>query len=448
MSSLRSGPGATLDLPRHLGLVDATAIYVGTILGSGIFVAPAAVSAAANGLVPAIAIWILGGVVAACGACCYAECASRLPATGGFYIFYREALGEPAAFLGGWAAIFITYPASIAAIALVLGRYLIEAAPSVAPTAAVSAAVALIAAGALNAIGVRTGVWAQRILTASKVLVLASLCLAAALSSGARPGAAAAETGSPIEWGALLGALVVVLWTYDGWSDITLVAGEVRDPKRDIGRTVIVGTAILVGLYALCQICIGVLLPRPEAAASERVVAAAVQSGLGEGAARAVALLVVASTFGAVNAVVLTVSRLGLAMARDAAIPRWIGALHPVWLTPVRSIAAIVVASLFYVAAAGFRNLVAVFSFTVWIFYGITAVVLLRLRRRGTGEAGGEGVWVAPGGSLAPVVVLATSVAMTTGLLIQSPLRSLASLAILAAGIPVYLIWKRAGRGR
>jgi APA family basic amino acid/polyamine antiporter len=244
---------------------------------------------------------------------------------------------------------------------------------------------------------------------------------------------------------ALLGALVVLLWTYDGWSDVTLVSGELEKPGRDLGRAVLGGTAILVALYVLVQLSVGALLDPATAASSERVVADAVQSGLGARAGKLVALLVVVCTFGSINGTVLTASRLGYAMARDHKFPAWFGAIHPRWGTPARSVAGLVAASLVYVTSAGFLNLLAFFSFSVWIFYGLTAVALLLLRRRRVGE---PVPWRAPGGVLPPAVVLATAVAMTVSLMLQDPKRSLAGLGLLLLGFPAYALFRRYGGDR
>ncbi len=153
-------PERTGELKRQLDVLDAAAIFVGIILGSGIFVAPAAVAAAAPGPAGPL-LWLLGGCIAACGAFCYAECGARLPRTGGFYVFYREAFGAPVAFVGGWAAVLVTYPASIAAIALVFARYLGEVVP-LRGMEVVAAVGALVATGTLNVVGVRVGAGAQR----------------------------------------------------------------------------------------------------------------------------------------------------------------------------------------------------------------------------------------------------------------------------------------------
>lgn len=427
------------NLKRHLGLLDAVSLFVGIILGSGIFVAPSIVAGAAHGTWPAVGVWIFGGVVCACGAMTYAECAARLPRAGGFFVFYREALGEGPAFVAGWAALTVTYPASIAAIALILGRYVgdLVGTPADSPW---PGAVAILAAGAINVAGLRTGPRAQRILTGTKVAALALLC-AAALAGARAAGVEAdpATSGGVPAWTAIVGAVIVVLWTYDGWSDVTLVAGEIVEPSRNLGRAVLAGVAILVALYALVQVAVGSLLTPDRAAASPRVVAEAVESALGAGAGRLVAALVVVCTFGSIQGVVLTTARLGYAMARDGVFPSRFAAVHPRLETPAAATAWVVAAALVYVFVAGFRELLAFFSFAVWIFYGTTAVALLLLRRR---RVGAGGVWRAPGGTAAPIALLATAACLTAALAAQSPRRAGVGLAMIAAGFPLYATWR------
>jgi APA family basic amino acid/polyamine antiporter len=431
-------------LRRQLTWLDATAIYVGIILGSGIFIAPSAVAAATGSLFVAAGVWIAAAVVAACGAFCYAECGARLPATGGFYVYFRRAFGEPVAFIGGWAALLITYPASLAAIALIFARYLAQLLPLEGDIwVSVYATAGLSLAALFNGVGVRAGANTQRVLTGAKVAALVLLCLAALAGSGARESAPAilfdvAPSGS----GALLIAMVAVLWTYDGWSDVTLVGGELEDPGQNLGRTVVVGTIALALVYVLVQLSTMLLLGA-EAGHSDQVVADAAQAGLGARVGRFVALLVVISTFGSINGIVLAASRLGFAMANDGVFIRWFSKVSPRFDTPLRSLSVLAVAAVTYVWTAGFQDLLRLFSFNVWIFYGATALALVVLRARRIGEPPS---WRAPGGEVAPHVVLATALLMTFSLLVQSPWRSLQGLALLAAGIPVYFAWRIIGR--
>jgi len=432
---------------RHLGLADATAIYAGIILGSGIFVAPAAIAGAIPSIPAAVGLWICGAVVAACGASCYAECAARVPSNGGFFVFNREAYGPAIAFVGGWAAIFVTYPASIAAIALVFASYLAQA-TGIDGWERASAAAALIGAGVLNAVGLRTGPRAQIVLTATKIAALAALAVAALFAHGRMaPDAAGTSVAelSSVPAATWLSAFLILLWSYEGWSDVTLVAGEVKNPGKNIGRAVLLGTAILCLVYGLTQVAVMTVLPDGRAAGSSRPVAAAVEAIWGGEAGRAVAALVVVSTFGSILGTVLTVSRLGFAMARGGAFLSGMAALHPRWGTPARATAALTLAAVAYVFLGSFRNIIAIFTFSVWIFYGITAVALLILRRRGVGEPVS---WRAPLGVLPPVVVLAVGAGMTVQLVADDPLRALAGAAVLAAGFPVYAFIARSDARR
>lgn len=433
--------GPPRDLKRELRLPDLVAIHVGNVLGSGIFVAPAVIAAAAPGILGGASLWLLGGLIAATGAACYAECGTRLPRCGGFYVYYREVYGLPVAFVAGWAALLVTYPASIAAIALIFGRYLPEAIPWLPVSPAIAAVTALVIVGSINVIGVRTAANVQRALTGIKVAALAAVCLAALFAGGSPAGDGPDPVPlAPLSLSALLGAMVVLLWTYDGWSDLSLAAGEVRNPGRILGRAVILGTSILIVLYVIVQVAVSSLLTPARAAGSERVLADAVQEGLGPQSGRIVALLVVVATFGSCHGIILAASRLGWAMARDRVFLGWFGTVHPRLHTPARAITVLTAASIIYVFSAGFRNLLAFFSFTVWIFYGLTAIALLILRRRRAGEAE---AWHAPGGAAAPLALILVAVGMTAGLMTENPWRSLTGLALLMAGFPVYAIWRR-----
>lgn len=428
---------------RHLGLLDATAVYAGIILGSGIFVAPAAIAGAAPSIPAAVGLWLAGAVVAACGASCYAECAARMPSNGGFFVFNSEAYGPAVAFVGGWAAIFATYPASIAAIALVFASYL-DKSIGIGGWERAAAAGALATAGLLNVVGLRTGPRAQRLLTSFKIAALAVLALGALVAHG-RTGPAPADPApavAPVPW---LAAIMILLWTYDGWSDVTLVAGEVKDPGRNIGKAVLLGTGLLAAAYALTQAAVMTVLPAARAAASTRPVADAVELIWGAAAGRAVSSLVVVSTFGAIVGTVFTVSRLGHAMASRGAFFRGMAELHPRWGTPARATAALTFAAIVYVMVASFRGILAFFTFAVWIFYGITAVALLILRKRGVGE---PVAWRAPLGPLPPLVVIAVGGFMTVRLVAADPLHAAAGAALLGAAFPAYALIARSDSRR
>ena len=433
----------TAQLKRQLSWIDAAAIFVGIILGSGIFVAPAEIAGAITSPILAASLWLVGAAIAACGAFCYAECGARLPKPGGFFVFYGAAYGPAIAFVAGWAALFITYPAALAAISLIFARYLNEVIPGIAATdfgAAVVGALALIAVASLNIIGVRLGAGVQKALTTFKVLALVALCVAAIAAPAAPTLAVSAPPAAlfPNGLAGVIGAMVVLLWTFDGWSDVSMIAGELKNPAKDFGRAVLVGIALLAVTYMIVQYATMSLLGSTEAAASKQVVAQAVGVGLGPGFAKVIALLVVVSTLGALNGIVLAVSRLAFAMARDHAFLPWFGEVHPRFETPARSTLILIGVALVYVFAADFRDLMGFFVFNVWLFYGATAIALLKLRRLKVGE---PLQWRAPLGILPPSVVLLTGGLMTLGLLVQSPFRSMIGLGMLLLAFPIYWLW-------
>ncbi len=420
------------ELRRQLNVTDAIAIFVGIILGSGVFVAPAQVIGAAPAPLAAVGLWLAGAVIAACGAFTYAECGARLPSNGGFYVYYRAVYGEPLAFVGGWSATFVTYPASTAAIALLGAQYGGVIAPALADKTRWVATAAVLATGLLNWAGVRTGATAQRVLTAFKVATVLGVCGAALF---AKPADVVESLPPAASLAVALTAMVSVLWSYDGWSDVTLITGELEQPERNLGKAVAIGVVTLFIVYVLVQLSVMTLLPAAVAAASPSVLADAVQVALGAGAASLLAAIVCVSTFGSVNGIVLTASRLGHAMSVDGVIPPWFARLHPARGTPGRTIAVMVACTIVYVWASDFRGLLEFFGQTIWLFYGLTAVSALVLRRRGP-VAGFRAPW------FAPWVVVATALAMSIGLAVANPKRFFIGVALVSAALPAYLIWR------
>jgi len=305
-----------------------------------------------------------------------------------------------------------------------------------------------LAAGVLNVAGLRTGPRAQLALTSIKISALAAVAGAAVIFASRHAGAITARTAGtptvpPAGW---LAAVMILLFTYDGWSDVTLVAGEVTNPGRNIGRAVLFGTGVLALVYGLTQAAVMVVLSPEGAAASSQPVADAVGAIGGASAARAVSALVVLSTFGSILGTTFTVSRLGHAMAVRGAFFKGLAVLHPRWGTPARATAALTGAAIAYALTGSFEQILTLFTFAVWIFYGITAVGLLILRSRGVGEPVS---WRAPLGLTAPLVVIGVGALMTAQLVAADPLRALAGAAILLAAFPAYaLIARSAARRR
>lgn len=421
-------------LPRSLGLLDAVSMVVGIILGTGIFVAPASVARIAPSPAAAVGLWGLGAAVAACGALCYAECGIRLPHDGGFFVFFRHAFGWRWAFVAGWAALLISYPTSLAGVAVLGARYLGALSPALEAHPTAGAVFAITVAAALNAAGLDLGRWAQRFLTLAKVVAILSVLLAAGYAAWAHP---APPSGTVFpdapSWsalggaGALLQALAILMWTYDGWTDITMVAGEVRAPEKNLVRAVLLSLLVLFGVYAAVQVAVMLILG-PAAAQGEQVLADALAHAFGGGGGRALGLLVALTALGSVHGVTFATSRLAWAMAGRGAVARQLARVSPHTGVPTRAVWGVWLLSCLYVCGGSFTELLEVFALVIWLFYGATGIALLRLRAR---NVGGAVHGVGLNTRVAPAVLLTAAVAMTALQVADSPARALGVLASL-----------------
>ena len=327
-------------LPRRLGGWSATAVLVGSTIGSGIFRSPAEIAGHAPDLTWFALAWVVGGLIALCGALSLSEVAAMLPRTGGIYVYLREAFGEAVAFLFGWCELLVLRPAAYGAIAIVSAEHVwrvvgVDGHATLTMTGGVLSRAQLLAAafivtlGVVNVLGVRLGALVQNVSTAFKVLAMLVLVMAGlALAPGEVPVSAAGPTAAAT-WSGFGLALVSVMWAYDGWADVGCVSGEVKNPQRNLPRAFIGGTAIIVVLYLLLNV-VYVRVVGLETMPGRPLVAADVAAALvGETGARLVALLVAVSTFGTLNGSLMTGPGVFFAMAEDGLFFRRLARVHP-----------------------------------------------------------------------------------------------------------------------
>lgn len=443
--TLSDGPdmakkSADARLDRTLGLADAVSMVVGIILGSGIFVAPATVAALAPHPAMAAGLWGCGALIAGCGAMCYAECGARLPHDGGFFVFFERAFSARVAFVAGWAALFISYPTSLAGVTKLGVGYLPAAWPAMGGHQTLFALGLITAAAVLNAVGVALGRFVQRLLTAAKLLAIVGVvgCALWVFGRAEMTPHPTPETIAPLVTGLttasmlglLLQALATLMWTYDGWTDITMVAGEVKDPERNLARAVVLSLAVLFVVYAAVQVAVMLILGAQEAAQSDQVLALALDRALGPKGGQTVAWLVLLTTAGSVHGLLFATSRLAYAMAERGAVSAYLARVAPGSHTPVLSIWAVWAMSCLYTVAGSFAELLEIFALVIWLFYGATGVALLRLRRRGIGSP-----LLATGFNsvTAPAVLLGAACVMTGLQVAEAPLRALTVCGLLAA---------------
>src|SRR5688572_29902157 len=312
-------------LNRSIGLLQATAMVVGTIVGSSIFVQPSEVSRAVPSFAGMLAVWVAAGALTWFGASVCAELTTSYPRTGGVYVFLREMFSPAIAFLWGWAMFWSMHTGIIAAIAMVFGRYVASIVPMGDVGTRLTAIAAIVALSVVNYIGVRPGSSLQTSLTMAKVIAIGGL-LALLFSA---PDLRVPIATSAIEADNFLRALVAGLFAFGGWHMVTYAADETRDPRRIIPRALMIGTAVVVVIYLALNAAYLLVLPLDAVLKSTRIAYDATLATAGSGWASAIAFVVVVSTLGAVSGIILAGPRVYLAMANDGLLFKWMGAVHP-----------------------------------------------------------------------------------------------------------------------
>src|SRR3954463_2016664 len=385
-----SGEGPR-ELPRQLGLWSAIAVVVGITIGSGIFRTPASVTNRLPGPLPLFGVWIAGGVVAMCGALTLAEVAAAFPDTGGIFVFIRNAWGRLPAFLFGWAELAIIRAAALGAIATTFAEYFLRVLgfnPSVAPYdnwVHYVAAVAIAVIAALNCVGVRWGSLVQNVTTVAKYfglmfIILVALALGLPKSGGHFTPAMPPGSFSIAPFGL---ALVSVLWAYDGWADLAFISGEVKDPERNLPRSLIYGTVAVVVIYLLANIAYLGVMSVDEMRRSKLVAADVALKLIGPAGVTFVAITVMLSTLGTLNGSILTNPRVFFAMAADGLLFRKIAAVHPRYQTPYMAIMLTAVLGIVFVMLRTFEQLADTFVTAIIPFYALGVASIFVFRKRG-----------------------------------------------------------------
>ena len=428
-------------LPRKLGVFTAVGVLVGITIGSGIFRTPSTVATDVGTLGAIALIWILGGVIALFGALTLAELAAIFPRSGGIYVYIREAYGPLPAFLFGWTELLVIRPSALGAIAVIFATY--TASLFGYPESAVRwiAMVAIIVLALANMRSLLLGAFISNLTTGAKVAALAGVALIAFAFGDPATGALSGSfTLAPTSWTGFGLALIAVMWTYDGWADLTFVAGEVKDPERTMPRALLLGTSIIIAIYLLVNLAYLYVLPINEMAASPLVARDAATKIFGAVGATLISALVMVSAFGGLNNSTMVGPRILYAMADDDLFFRPIAWVHPKWQTPF--IAVLLTSSLgvAYVSFRGFERLADDFILGIWPFYALAvgAVFILRRRRPDLPRP-----YRTAGYPVVPIVFLLASVLMLGNSLIKQPGATLLDFGLIIVGIPVYLIWTR-----
>ena len=429
------------DLARTLGLRDLVMITVGTVIGSGIFVVPAETlreSGGSAGL--ALSVWVVGGVLSLLGALTYAELGAMKPDAGGIYVYIRDAFGPLAAFLYGWVMFLAIGPGTVAALSVAAVGYMGQLVP-LGPVSGKAFALFLIAVVlVLNVRGTRTSADVQNIGTLIKSGALLLIGVVLLLFGRAGPGA---QLWPERVTGGLLasagGAMIGVLWAYEGWQWLTFSAGEARDPQRTFPRGIILGTAALVFLYLLANLAYMQALGPEAVAKSPRVAADAVNAVLGPWAAKLIALVIVVSMFSASISSTLTCTRVFYAMARDGLFFKKLAEVHPRFGTPAWAVGANCVLGALFAATGTFSALITYVVFIAWLFYGWGAVSVYVLRRR---FPAAPRPFRVPGYPVTPALFVLSAAALVLSTIAMQPERAAVGLLATASGVPMFYVWR------
>lgn len=426
-------------LIRRIGLFDATMLVMGGIIGAGIFVNPAEVATHVTTPVLIVGVWLIGGLVAIAGAFVYAELAARRPEVGGQYAYLRDAWGPVPAFLYGWSLLLVIQSGGMAAVAITFARYFLDLTHwPVADGAVAAGALALLTV--VNCLGVRAGASVQSALMVLKIGVIGALVLVGlifAAPAGAGPTPAAPASGSTLA--AILAAMTPVIFSYGGWQTSSFVAGEMRDPRRDLARGLLLGVGGVVILYAsVAFVCVWVL--GPEGLAATRTPATAVMSlALGETGATLIALGITISALGFLSQGMLTSPRVYYAMAEDGLFFRKVAEVSESTRAPVVAILLQgVVATV--IALSGTYGAILSYVISVdLIWFAMTGAALLVFRRRHPESDG----FRAPFHPWTTLFFIASCILLVIGTVWNHPTNSAVGFLILAAGVPACLYWLR-----
>jgi APA family basic amino acid/polyamine antiporter len=429
-------------LLRALGLWDTTAIVMGIMIGSAIFIVPAEVTREVGSERAALGVWVISGLLSLFGALSFAELAAMLPQAGGQYVYLREAYGHLVSFLCGWTFFLAVQSGGISTVAVGFAQYLADFFPIHPGQQKLAASLAIVVLTAINYRGVREAGWVQSVLTGAKVgAMVAIVALGFALVHG--PVYSTVRLPTPAGWGFLSSfgvAMVAALWAYDGWNNGTFAADEVRNPERNLPLGLILGTAAVMVIYILLNLVYYHVLPLLTVAQSPRVAAEAGIRLFGRGGAHWVTLAIIVAMLGCVNGMILAGARVYYAMARDGLFFRWCGNVHPRFRTPHLSLLFQAAWAVLLVLLGTYEQLFTYVIFAGWIFYALTVLAVIILRRK---RPDLRRPYRVSGYPFVPAAFLIAAACFILNTLLARPLEAGIGCGIVALGIPAYWLWKR-----
>ena len=434
-SEIAIGP----DLPRKLGLLDALSIVIGIVIGGGIFLVPNLIARELKTSAATMLVWVVAGVISFFGALACAELGTSIPSTGGQYVFLREAYGPLVGFLCGWSMFTVARTAQVAWLAVTMALYVSYFVPLSNLSSKVLAVGAIVIITAINYRGAKAGANVQKAFTLAKVAGLL-IIIGGAFFWGGKAAPAPAATTAAFSFSSFGIALIASLLAYDGWVQVSFVAGEIRNPRRNILLALALGELAVIAIYLLANLAYLHVLPIADIAASEHVGATLAERVLGASSGGVVSLIILMSIIGSLNGCFLTSPRIYFAQGKDGLFFRKFAEVHPRYQTPSFAILVQGIWAVVLIVTGSYETLINYAMFATWLSYGLMVAGVIVLRYKQPELARPYRVWGYP---VTPLLFVGTTAWLLVNMLITRPVPSLIGLLLIATGIPVYFVWSR-----
>jgi len=435
-----SGPS----LRKALGVFDGIAILIGITIGAGIYSTPQIIARYLSSFESIILLWLLAGFFVFTSGLIYAELGTRMPNTGGEYVYISRCFGPFAGFMFGWAQLFIIRTSAAAGLALIVADYFGYFVALNGVTKIITALAVIFLLGVLNYIGIQRASIFQKLSTVLKVGALLSIVIVGVLFSGGHENllsTRSAPEGSLSPLGNVVAALMLIIFSHTGWERIGYPAGEMKNPRRVIPLSLVIGIGLVVMLYALTNLTYHRILGMEGMRESTIVASDVLTVLIGPVGAALIAILVIVSATGSINGTMMTAPRAYYAMSRDGLFFKWLDHVHPRFRTPSRAIVAHCVwGGAILIIRGTFETIATGLVFTILIFYGLSTLALFKMRRD---RIGGTNIFRVPLYPFLPVL----SLLFIIGLLILRAFfqwqNSAVDLVFVVTGIPFAFYWIR-----
>ncbi|KAA8674704.1 APC family permease [Clostridium sp. HV4-5-A1G] len=425
-------------LKKEIGLIPAVSLVIGMVIGSGVFFKSHAIFNATGAPGLGIIAWILGGILSIAGGLTVAELSAAIPKTGGMIVYLEEAYGKIWGFLLGWVQTVIFYPATIAALAIIFSTQVINLTGISGGMLNIIAIITAVFLFAMNCLGSKTGAYIQTVSTICKLIPLVAIIIVGLVKGGGGtvnllPIAAADH---PVVSG-LGSALIATMFAYDGWISVGVIAGEMKNPSKDLPKAIIGGLSLVMAVYLLINIAYLFVLPSSALAATETPAADVAKIIFGTNGGKIITIGILISVFGTLNGNILTCMRIPYKLATEGTLPgsAWLSRLHPTFKTPVNAGILEIIVSIIYIFSGKFDQLTDLTIFVIFIFYILTFYSVFILRKK---QPDLYRPYKVPMYPIIPAVAIIGGLYILINTIITQPMNAGIGLVLTLIGLPVY----------